>query len=226
MPRASRAEAERHREQVIAATAKLVRTHGADKVSVPQAMAAAGLTHGGFYRHFASKDDLIAQACSAAFAERLAAMDDLAEGEDTGPDADGNASQGTGEERGRGARAAFLAAYLSTLHRDNPALGCAAAALAVDAARAEPGDPLRRAYADGMRNLVDGMERLTRKSGDTSPDEGTILVELSTMIGALVLSRACADDDLSDRILTAVRDHILGDDEHTPGGKGTSETAG
>ncbi|GDY59392.1 hypothetical protein SVIO_100150 [Streptomyces violaceusniger] len=76
MPRASRAEAERHREQVIAATAKLVRTHGADKVSVPQAMAAAGLTHGGFYRHFASKDDLVAQACSAAFAERLAAMEE------------------------------------------------------------------------------------------------------------------------------------------------------
>ncbi|AQW55498.1 TetR/AcrR family transcriptional regulator [Streptomyces violaceusniger] len=230
MPRASRAEAERHREQVIAATAKLVRTHGADKVSVPQAMAAAGLTHGGFYRHFASKDDLIAQACSAAFAERLAAMNDLAEdedaGADTGEDTGRGTSQDTGEDRGRDARAAFLATYLSTLHRDNPALGCAAAALAVDAARAEPGDPLRRAYADGMRNLVDGMERLTRKSGDTSPDERTILVELSTMIGALVLSRACAGDDLSDRILTAVRDHVLGDDEHTPDGKGTSETAG
>ncbi|MBO3679609.1 TetR/AcrR family transcriptional regulator [Streptomyces sp. NEAU-YJ-81] len=226
MPRASRAEAERHREQVIAATAKLVRTHGADKVSVPQAMAAAGLTHGGFYRHFASKDDLIAQACSAAFAERLAAMNDLAEGEDAGADTGQGTDEGTGEDRGRGARAAFLATYLSTLHRDNPALGCAAAALAVDAARAEPGDPLRRAYADGMRNLVDGMERLTRKSGDTSPDEGTILVELSTMIGALVLSRACAGDDLSDRILTAVRDHVLGDDEYSPGGKGTSETAG
>ncbi|BBJ38394.1 TetR family transcriptional regulator [Streptomyces antimycoticus] len=226
MPRASRAEAERHREQVIAATAKLVRTHGADKVSVPQAMAAAGLTHGGFYRHFASKDDLIAQACTAAFAERLAAMDDLAEAEGAGPDADGNAGQDTGEERGRGARATFLATYLSTLHRDNPALGCAAAALAVDAARAEPGDPLRRAYADGMRKLVDGMERITRKPGDDSPDEGTILVELSTMIGALVLSRACAGDDLSDRILTAVRDHVLGDDEHTPEGKDTSDTAG
>ncbi|GAA1695850.1 TetR/AcrR family transcriptional regulator [Streptomyces yatensis] len=232
MPRASRAEAERHREQVIAATAKLVRTHGADKVSVPQAMAAAGLTHGGFYRHFASKDDLIAQACTAAFAERLAAMDDLAEaeaeseGEGGGPDADGNAGQDTGQERGRGARAAFLATYLSTLHRDNPGLGCAAAALAVDAARAEPGDPLRRAYADGMRNLIDGMERITRKSGDDAPDEGTILVELSTMIGALVLSRAVADDDLSDRILTAARDHVLGDDEHTPGGKGSSDTAG
>ncbi|MER8160965.1 TetR/AcrR family transcriptional regulator [Streptomyces sp. NPDC094472] len=221
MPRASRAEAERHREQVIAATAKLVRTHGADKVSVPQAMAAAGLTHGGFYRHFASKDDLIAQACSAAFAERLAAMDDLAEGEDAGPDA----GEDTGEERGRGARAAFLAAYLSTLHRDNPALGCAAAALAVDAARAEPGDPLRRAYTDGMRNLVDAMERLTRKSGDDSPDERTILVELSSMIGALVLSRACAGDDLSDRILTAVRDHVLGDDGRTPEEKGSSEAA-
>ncbi|MFE5123899.1 TetR/AcrR family transcriptional regulator [Streptomyces sp. NPDC056669] len=214
MPRASRAEAERHREQVIAATAKLVRTHGADKVSVPQAMAAAGLTHGGFYRHFASKDDLIAQACSAAFAERLADMEEPPEGEDTG------------EDRGRGVRAAFLATYLSAPHRDNPGLGCAAAALAVDAARAEPGDPLKGAFGEGLRKLIDAMERTARKSGGTAADEESVLVELSTVVGALVLSRACAGDDLSDRILTAVRDHVLGDDEHTPGRQDTSETAG
>ncbi|OPF81116.1 TetR family transcriptional regulator [Streptomyces antioxidans] len=209
MPRASRAEAERHREQVIAATANLVRTHGADKVTVPQAMAAAGLTHGGFYRHFASKDDLVAQACSAAFAERLAAMEEPPEGQDTSA-----------------ARAAFLATYLSSRHRDNPGLGCAAAALAVDAARAEPGDPLKRAYTEGVRNLVGGMERNARASGDTAADQSSVLVELATMVGALVLSRACAGDELSDRILTVVRDHVLGGHEHTTDGKDASGTAG
>lgn len=207
MPRASRAEAERHREQVITATSKLVRTHGADKVSVPQAMAAAGLTHGGFYRHFASKDDLIAQACSAAFAERLAAMEEPPEGEDTG-----------------GTRTAFLTGYLSARHRDNPGLGCAAAALAVDAARAEPGDPLKEAFAEGMRNLIGGMRRNARRSDGGAADEESVLVELSTMLGALVLSRACAGDDLSDRILTAVRDHVLGGHENTPDTKDSSGT--
>ncbi|ATL87759.1 TetR/AcrR family transcriptional regulator [Streptomyces malaysiensis subsp. malaysiensis] len=207
MPRASRAEAERHREQVITATSKLVRTHGADKVSVPQAMAAAGLTHGGFYRHFASKDDLIAQACSAAFAERLAAMEEPPEGEDT-----------------VATRTAFLTGYLSARHRDNPALGCAAAALAVDAARAEPGDPLKEAFAEGIRNLIGGMRRNARRSDGGAADEESVLVELSTMLGALVLSRACAGDDLSDRILTAARDHVLGGHENTPDTKGSSGT--
>lgn len=79
MPRVSRAEAERRRRQVIDSTARLIREKGADQVSVPQAMATAGLTHGGFYRHFASKDDLVAQALGAAFAERREAMDHLAD---------------------------------------------------------------------------------------------------------------------------------------------------
>ncbi|WP_372404231.1 TetR/AcrR family transcriptional regulator [Streptomyces luteireticuli] len=196
MPRASRAEAEQHRRDVVAATSRLVRAHGADKVSVPQAMAAAGLTHGGFYRHFSSKDDLVAQACAAAFAERLAAMEDLAE------------EHATGDVP---ARAAFLAGYLSAPHRDNPALGCPGTTLAADAARAEPGDPLREAFTEGLRNLVDGMGRLAGAA-----DEESALVELSAMVGALVLSRACAGDDLSDRILAAVRDRLLGGEEVRP----------
>ncbi|MEU7860159.1 TetR/AcrR family transcriptional regulator [Nonomuraea sp. NPDC049141] len=188
MPRASKAEAARHREQVIEATAKLLRAHGVDKVSVPQAMAAAGLTHGGFYRHFSSKDDLVAQACSAAFAERATALDDV--------------TQHTTPGR---ARTEFLAGYVSALHRDNPALGCPGPALAVDAARAEPGDPLRQAFTTGLRGMVDGMRQLD------DGNEEEVLVELSTIVGALLLSRACADDDLSDRILTAVREHLVGD---------------
>ncbi|MFG1949362.1 TetR/AcrR family transcriptional regulator [Nonomuraea sp. NPDC048826] len=183
MPRASRAEAGRHREQVVEATAKLVRAHGADNVSVPRAMAAAGLTHGGFYRHFTSKDDLIAEACTAAFAERVAALDDLASGDDS--------------------RATFLANYLSELHRDHPGLGCPCPTLAVDAARAEPGDPLRPAFAGGLRDLVDAMGRLD------GAQEQDVLVELSTIVGALLLSRACAGDELSERILAAVRDRLL-----------------
>ncbi|MBH1938715.1 TetR/AcrR family transcriptional regulator [Streptomyces sp. AV19] len=211
MPRASRAEAERHREEVVAATSRLVRERGAGKVSVPQVMAAAGLTHGGFYRHFASKDDLVARACSAAFAERLAALEDLAE------------EHATGDVP---ARTAFLTAYLSALHRDNPALGCPATALAVDAARAEPGAPLRAAFTDGLRNLIDGMGRLEGRSGDAGADGESVLVELSAMVGAVILSRACAGDELSDRVLAAVRGHFLDGDDNAPGRGGPSEDAG
>ncbi|TDE33535.1 TetR/AcrR family transcriptional regulator [Nonomuraea mesophila] len=187
MPRASRADAQRHREQVVESTAKLVRAHGVGKVSVPQAMAAAGLTHGGFYRHFTSKDDLIAQACSAAFAERIAALKAL-NGDD---------------DPGSSARAAFLANYLSATHRDHPGHGCPCPTLAVDAARAEPDDPLRRSFAGGLNDLIDALRRLD------GADEEDVMVELSTIVGAMMLSRACAGDDLSDRILAAVRDHLL-----------------
>ncbi|MFI6151589.1 TetR/AcrR family transcriptional regulator [Kitasatospora sp. NPDC051170] len=203
MPRVSRAEAERHRQQVIEHTSRLVREKGADQVSVPQAMAAAGLTHGGFYRHFASKDDLIVQALQAAFAERREALDRLAEADSSG---------GSG-------RAEFLARYLSDVHRDNPAGGCAAAALAVDAARAEPGAPIRTAFTEGLDDLVDGFRQLggsadsadgtdSTDSTDSADDRGTALAELSTLVGAILLARASDDPDLSHEILAAARHHL------------------
>ncbi|AJE81841.1 TetR family transcriptional regulator [Streptomyces albus] len=202
MPRASRADAERHREQVVAAASRLVREHGADQVSVPQVMAAAGLTHGGFYRHFASKDDLVAQAATAAFAERRAALDALAE-QDT-PAREGAEA----EPPGPSPWAAFLAGYLSAPHRDNPGLGCAAVALAADAGRARPGDPLHTAYAEGLRELAAGVAGLARTPGGEGVDENRALAELSTLVGALVLSRASAGEEISERILSAVLDRL------------------
>ncbi|MFJ2864392.1 TetR/AcrR family transcriptional regulator [Kitasatospora sp. NPDC087314] len=188
MPRVSRAEAERRRRQVIDSTARLIREKGADQVSVPQAMATAGLTHGGFYRHFASKDDLVAQALGAAFAERREAIDHLA---------DEPAAEG------RTPRAEFLARYLSTPHRDNPGQGCAAAALAADAARAEPGTPLRTAFTAGLRDLVDGFQHLP----DPAEREAA-LADLSTLVGALLLARASEDPALSAEFLDAARHRL------------------
>jgi TetR/AcrR family transcriptional regulator, transcriptional repressor for nem operon len=195
MPRASRDEAQRHRNEILTAASKLARAHGADKVSVPQAMKAAGMTHGGFYRHFASKEDLIAQACTAAFAERRAAMDALVE-----QDKDA-------------ARDAFLANYLSPVHRDNPDLGCAAAALAMDAAHAEPHDLLRGAYTEGLRDLVEGMATLAPTPG-AAEDEDRALVELAAIVGAVLIARATAGNEVSDRILAAVRRHLTKDDHN------------
>ncbi|MBD0695728.1 TetR/AcrR family transcriptional regulator [Streptomyces sp. CBMA123] len=190
MPRVSRAEAERHRQEVIDHTARLIREKGSDQVSVPQAMAAAGLTHGGFYRHFSSKDDLVAQALTAAFAERREAMDRLAD------------DRGDADERPT-PRAEFLDRYLSALHRDHPGQGCAAAALAADAARAEPGAPLRTAFTAGLRDLVDGFRQLPDPAGREAA-----LADLSTMVGALLLARASDDEALSVELLAAARHRL------------------
>ncbi|MBO1419315.1 TetR/AcrR family transcriptional regulator [Streptomyces sp. FH025] len=188
MPRVSRAEAERSRRRVIDHTARLIREKGPDQVSVPEAMAAAGFTHGGFYRHFASKDDLLAEALAAAFTERREAMEHPAPAgeEDPGP--------------ARSPRAAFLDRYLSQPHRDHPGQGCAAAALAADAARTEPGSPLRTAFTEGLRELVDAFARLPEPA-----DREEALADLSTMVGALVLARASQDEDLSADLLAAAR---------------------
>ncbi|MGA5822755.1 TetR/AcrR family transcriptional regulator [Kitasatospora sp. NPDC094028] len=191
MPRVSRAEAQRHRQQVIEQTSRLIREKGADQVSVPQAMAAAGLTHGGFYRHFSSKDDLIVQALQAAFTERREALDELA---GAAPD-DGPAGAG---------RAEFLRRYLSDVHRDHPEGGCAAAALAADAIRAEPGTPIRAAFTAGLHDLVDGYGQF----GGDEDDRGTALAELSTLVGAILLARASDDPALSREILAAARRHL------------------
>lgn len=210
MPRMTRAAAEQHRRQVIDNTSRLIREKGADQVSVPQAMAAAGLTHGGFYRHFSSKDDLIAQALTTAFAERRRAMDQLT---------DRPRSTGT-PSPDDSARTAFLATYLSELHRDNPAHGCAAAALAADAARAEPGTPVRTAFTAGLRDLVEGFQQLDGAPNEPGTDGGTALAELSTLVGAVLLARASDDATLSRDILDAAHHYL--NSRTTDSGRGTA----
>jgi TetR/AcrR family transcriptional repressor of nem operon len=193
MPRASRAQMELHRQTVLHAASKMVRERGVDGVTVPEVMATAGLTHGGFYRHFESKDALVAQACAAAFTQRLADMDDALETTDNA----------------EAARRAWLEVYLSPAHRDAPENGCATAALAGDVARAPEGAALREAYLDGLRSMIEKMGRLGNRPEYAEAREQEVLVELATAVGALVLSRAIAGDDLSERLLAAVRRHLI-----------------
>lgn len=197
MPRASRAQMERHRNTVLQAASVLVREHGVDGVTVPDLMATAGLTHGGFYRHFESKDALVAEACTAAFSQRLAAMD--------------NALAAT--DNADSARRAWLESYLSPAHRDTPEKGCAAAALAVDVARAPEGSALRDSYLEGLRNTIEKLGHLGNRTEDPEAREQEILVELATAVGALLLSRAITGDELSERLLAAARRHLMEDTE-------------
>src|SRR5690554_486039 len=107
MSRSSQADAARNRAQVVEATSRMLRERGAAGVSVQEAMSAAGLTHGGFYKHFASKDELLANAASSAFEDIIERVERI-----TRDSSDPHS-----------ARERIIADYLTARHRDAPATG-------------------------------------------------------------------------------------------------------
>lgn len=184
MGRSSRADAAKHREEVVAATSKLLRGQGST-VSVQDVMATAGMTHGGFYKHFGSKDELLGIATTAAFDELTARMTKiLADAPDRSA-----------------AREALVATYLSPDHRDNPNTGCATTALAADAARAAESSPLRESYVDGLAKVL----AILAEYEDDEDAHRQAILDFSIMVGALTLARAAGRTALSDDILKTVR---------------------
>ena len=181
MPRASRAQREVHHDRILAQASRLLREHGPGGVTVPGVMAAAGMTPGGFYKHFDSKEDLLAQAGDAAIRAWAATLADLVAADPAG------------------ARDRFLDTYLSRVHRDHPGEGCPTAALAADVGRPAAADAVRDRYSAGVRELVDTLATL--RDGD----EAAALADLATIVGALLLARATAGNALSDLFLTTAR---------------------
>jgi TetR/AcrR family transcriptional regulator, transcriptional repressor for nem operon len=183
--RTSTAVAEQHRAEVITNAARLIRRDGAT-VPLSDLMAAAGLTKGGFYKQFRSKDELLGLAASEAFDGILALMAELLP--ETADRAD--------------ARQALFADYLAPAHRDDPASGCANTALAADAARAAEDSPLRDAYGAGITATLEALEKYYDDDGESRQKAINTLV---AMVGAVSLSRATAGTPLSDEILETVR---------------------
>src|SRR6185369_3621566 len=144
MPRVSREQAARHREEVILSAAKLFRERGLDGVSVPELMEAVGLTHGGFYKQFASKDELMGLALDEAFGQSYALGSELRA---QNPDP---ATQ----------RAAYIDFYLSAEHRDKPGAGCPNAGLCTDIGRAGRKDPLHGHYARHLDKSLKGLSTM------------------------------------------------------------------
>ena len=174
----SQADKAASHERIVAAAARRIRRDGIDQVGVADLMKQAGLTHGGFYRHFDSRDDLVAEAVDAALAhgsQRVSAA---------------------GQLGGTEALAAIIDGYLSQLHRDKPETGCAVAAVPTDITRADA--RARAAYSRQVRRYID---LLTELMPDSDPDEAHLV--LATLVGALLLARAVDDDELSDEILEA-----------------------
>jgi len=168
------------RTKVLQAAAKAIRTDGPHRVAVAGVMADAGLTHGGFYAHFASKDELIAAAIEHMFGEARARVQ---------------------HEMGGRAPAEGLAAYidfyLSRKHRDARGSGCPMAALASDLPRLD--EALREQFAAGVR-------RLTTTLGENVDVEAPSVV--AELIGALSLARIELDPKRSDAILSASRHQL------------------
>jgi TetR/AcrR family transcriptional repressor of nem operon len=186
--RVSRQQAAANRERIIDAAGALFRTKGFDGIGVADIMKAADLTHGGFYGHFASKDDLVAQASQRAMARAAVNW--------------GNVVAGAAEEP----YAALLRHYLSPRHRDDAGKGCAFAALSADAARS--GKSVRKAFAEGLEPLVDIIAKAV-PSGSKAARRRKALAAMAELVGALTLARAVDDPSLSDEILDAARRELL-----------------
>jgi TetR/AcrR family transcriptional regulator, transcriptional repressor for nem operon len=183
-----------NRARVLDAAARLFREKGVDGIAVAELMKAAGLTHGGFYNHFDSKEELAAAAFKAAFEAAIARVERNAAQADT---------------RGRDkVFAHYVERYLARDTRDAPGMSCPMATLGTDAARHGAG--LKAEFADGVRRYIEGFTKIVPYEG--KDQRAHAIAVLATLIGALTLSRACAgaDDVLADEVLTSVRGQVLG----------------
>lgn len=186
--RYSREHKQQTRKRVIEVAARAFRAEGVANISIPRLMQQVGLTHGGFYAHFESKDALVAEACASGQGETVKRLFHAAEKAE--PDKK---------------LQAILDNYLAPTHRDNPASGCSIPALAAEIAR-EPAE-VRHAFTQSIRGLLARLKPLMPGCGTdaTAEHEPTdeALALLSGMAGAILLARAVDDPDLSDRILGA-----------------------
>ncbi len=194
MGRVSRAVADQHREQVVAAAARLLRERGLEGVSVAEIMAEVGLTTGGFYRQFDSKDALAAEAIGEAFSETLGTMAGFVD------------RHRDDRERARQELADF---YLSAESRDFPGSSCPSTAFGSDVAREEPTSPLRAAYVEGVRRFLEVVAGFDDDDGDAAAARRDHILTLCTLVGALHLARGTAGDPLSDEILDSARAYLL-----------------
>jgi len=171
----SREQMAENRHRILDAASRLFREKGFDAVSVAEVMKAAGLTHGGFYGHFSSKDDLIAQTVAHAL------------------------SVGAG---GGGDLRAFVGDYLSPQHRDNAAGGCPTAGLAADIRHQTPA--ARAAMTEGLRSQIDRASAALPGVNPADRRRAAI-GSWAAMVGAVILARAIDDPALSDEILEQTR---------------------
>lgn len=181
----SQADKAQSRERILRKAADAVRDTGLESISVAKLMRSADLTHGGFYNHFGSRSDLLAQALERALLEGARTA--------TASMKPGDAPRSY-ETRVRG--------YVSRAHRDARTTGCAIAALASDVARADAAS--REVMAAHLDEFVAQLAQSLH-----SQDEGDAMLAVSAMVGAVLLARVQTDTKKSDALLKSVRDRLL-----------------
>ena len=180
--RKSKLEAAQTREAIVAAAADLIRRTGIVEASLADMMAAAGLTHGGFYRHFRNKEHLVSEALSAAGDKTIATI---------------------GRRIAKGGLNAAVDGYLSKSHRDSPTPICPFAALGSEIARS--GKETKIAATELLEKVF---VTLAGDAPDREQARSAAILVLSTMIGAMTLARIVADPDLSSEILDRAKEHL------------------
>ncbi|CAI1590581.1 Potential acrAB operon repressor [Serratia ficaria] len=176
----SKEQVRENRARIVEAASVLFRERGYDGVGIAELMSAAGLTHGGFYKHFASKADLLSEAMSCGFRR--------------------SAESSLGVEREK-----FIADYLSRQHRDAMGKGCVMSALGTDTARQS--ESIKATFSAGIERQL---SLLADENGAGSATRADLIDTLAHLVGALVLSRACPDDStLADEILDVCRSRLL-----------------
>lgn len=180
--RMSQDEKDRSRQRILDSAARLVRERGIAGTSVADVMQAAGMTHGGFYKHFDSKESLIAAAVGGVIDGVVASLgtDDPAE-----------------------AYARYRTQYLSGFHRDNPAIGCPIAALASEIGRGD--GPPREVMGRGVRQMVEAIT--AAMPGEAGDARTAALRDLSMLVGAILIARA-SDDTTAAAVLGAAQQGV------------------
>ena len=186
--RVSRAQAAENRQNVIDVASRLFREHGFDGIGLKDLMEGAGMTQGAFYKQFASKEDLVAQASARALEGATRRWSDAAAANPEDP------------------LGAVIAFYLTKEHREAKMEGCPLVALGGDASR--QGAEVRASFESGIREHLRVLTRLISKADAEEKRDSKAMAILSTMVGALILSRAVIDPRLAQSFLDAAAESV------------------
>ena len=183
----SKAEKAKTHKSIVSIASKKFREEGLARVGIAELMKEAGLTVGGFYKHFDSRDDLVAEAVSLAFGGWKRRVDAAKAG---GPSV---------------SLAKLIDSYLSEAHRDNPGTGCAFSALTAEIARSDK--RTRDLTTEQVRNDIQLIASLLPDDNPNAARSQAILT-FSALVGAMSLARAVSDETLSREILETVGEHL------------------